>query len=255
MTWFFKIIKPVSDFLFTLLFWLYIIFGFLFFYLPVLIIISFFINNREAKFQKMNHYYYKGFFRGMGAFIPGLTFKIDKNIYNLKSSIIIANHKSYLDPILLVSLFPRHKTIVKGVFFKVPFISWAMESGGYIPFTASHSYNDFLAEKLKSMPGFFKDGGNLFIFPEGRRSRDGRIGKFQKGAFSIAAKNNMPIEVIFINNTDRLFTPGKILLNTCIKNTISVEKLGTTKPDKTSNEMRAEAIKMFEERIKKEKTV
>jgi 1-acyl-sn-glycerol-3-phosphate acyltransferase len=253
MSLIFKLFKPLFDFLLTLLFWLYTIFGFLFFYLPVLVFLSFFINSREIKFQKMNHYYYLGFFRGLNALTPGLSFNISKSVTKINSSIIISNHRSYLDPILLISIFPRHKTIVKGIFFKIPFISWAMKSGGYIPFSPSKSYNDFLAENLKNIPEFFQSGGNLFIFPEGRRSRDGRIRKFQKGAFSIAIKHQIPIEVIYINNTDRLFTPGKFFLNTCIKNIISVEKIGTIEPlNTTANEMRAKAICLYEGRIKAE---
>ncbi len=250
----FKLLRLPFNFIFTFLFWFYTIFGFLFFYLPALIFLSFFIDSREAKFQKMNHYYYNGFFRGLDIFIPGLSIKIGNEVKNIKSSIIISNHRSYLDPILLISIFPRHKTIVKGIFFKVPFISWAMKSGGYIPFTPSKSYNDFLADNLKSIPEFIKSGGNLFIFPEGSRSRDGRIGKLQKGAFSIAARHQIPVEVIYINNTDLLFKPGKFLLNTCIKNTISVEKIGTIKPsnkNNTANDMREKAVKIYEDRIRK----
>ncbi|MBN2402451.1 MAG: 1-acyl-sn-glycerol-3-phosphate acyltransferase [Spirochaetes bacterium] len=200
----------------------------------------------------MNHYYYKGFFRGLNALVPGLSISIEKNIKRIKSSVIISNHRSYLDPILLISIFPRHKTIVKGIFFKIPFISWAMKSGGYIPFTPRRSYNDFLAENLKNIPDFLKSGGNLFIFPEGRRSRDGRIGKFQKGAFSIAVKHKLPVEVIYIKNTGRLFTPGKFLLNTCISNTISIGKLGKIRPDITANEMREKAVKLYEKKMLEE---
>jgi 1-acyl-sn-glycerol-3-phosphate acyltransferase len=255
MTPAFKLLRLPFNFFFTLLFWLYTIFGFLFFYLPVLIFLSFFIGSREAKFQKMNHYYYYGFFRGLNVLVPGLSIKISNEVKKIKSSVIISNHRSYLDPILLISIFPRHKTIVKGIFFRIPFISWAMKSGGYIPFTPSKSYNDFLAENLKSIPEFIKSGGNLFIFPEGRRSRDGRIGKLQKGAFSIAARHKIPVDVIYINNTDRLFKPGEFMLNTCIRNTITVEKIGTIKPSNkinTANEMREKAVRLFEERMKKD---
>ncbi|MFH0976523.1 MAG: lysophospholipid acyltransferase family protein [Spirochaetota bacterium] len=249
-----KLAKLPVDFLFTLLFWLYIIFGFLFFYIPVLIILSFVLDNREAKFQRLNHYYYRGFFLGMNTLVPGLSIEISTKIKKLKSSIIILNHRSYLDPILLVSIFPKHKTIVKGIFFKVPFISWAMKSGGYIPFNADLTYNDSMNAGMKDIPDFIKDGGNLFIFPEGSRSRDGNIKKFHKGAFSIACKYKIPVQVLYIKNTDRLFPPGKPFLNTCISNAISIEMLGTLNPSNTSPiEMRKKAVTLYQEKIKKEK--
>lgn len=64
------------------------------------------------------------------------------------------------------------------------------------------------------------------MFPEGRRSRDGALGHFQKGAFSIAALNRVPVEVLYINNTDKLFVPGKFFFNTCRRNRITVERVG-----------------------------
>jgi 1-acyl-sn-glycerol-3-phosphate acyltransferase len=253
MPFIFKLLKPLFDFLLTLLFWMYTILGFIFFYFPVLIFITFITKNRETRSQKLNYYYYLGFFRGLNALTPGLRIEISKSVKKIRSSIVISNHRSYLDPILLVSIFPRQKSIVKGIFFKIPFISWGMKSGGYIPFTPGKSYNDYLIEKLKNIPDFIQSGGNLFIFPEGRRSRDGRIGRLQKGAFSIAVKYKIPIEVIYIENTSRLLAPGKFFINTCIRNTISVEKIGTIDPsNNTVNEMREKAIRLYEKRLRQE---
>lgn len=75
----------------------------------------------------------------------------------------------------------------------------------------------------------------------------------QKGAFSIAVKYKIPIEVIYIENTFRLLAPGKFFINTCIRNTISVEKIGTIDPsNNTVNEMRVKAIRLYEERLRQE---
>jgi 1-acyl-sn-glycerol-3-phosphate acyltransferase len=61
------------------------------------------------------------------------------------------------------------------------------------------------------------------VFPEGTRSRSGAVGKFQKGIFKIARFYRAPISVIAIRNTNKLFTPGKFVFNTCEPNTISIE--------------------------------
>jgi 1-acyl-sn-glycerol-3-phosphate acyltransferase len=129
-----------------------------------------------------------------------------------------------------------------------------MKSGGYIPFVSNGEFKYMMVEAIQNMSAFLKKGGVLFIFPEGRRSRDGKMGKFQKGAFSIAGKYGVPVEVIYINNTSRLFTPGKFFFNTCIKNTITVERLGTIIPGQEAHEgareLRDKAFQMYNQRMK-----
>ena len=85
------------------------------------------------------------------------------------------------------------------------------------------------------MGDYLSSGGNLFIFPEGTRSRDGRLGKFNDGAFKIARRFGASIKVLQIKNTNILFTPGKFLFNTCIQNTIEVRLIGELNPDYKSD--------------------
>lgn len=246
--------KPAFDFFVTLVLWIYFITGFLFFYVPVIFIQYFFTEDREAVFQRTTHYYVRFFLFLLRSLTPGLSIKVNHDVRKIKSSIVIANHKSYFDPILLISIFPKQKTIVKGVFFKIPFMGWLLKSSAYIPFVSGNNYNRFLTEHILNLPVFIAGGGNLFIFPEGRRSRDGNIGKFQKGAFSISFKYKLPIEVLYINNLDRVYTPGKFFINSCIDNTISVERLGIIEPGNlTTKEMREKALRFFNNRIEHNK--
>ena len=88
-----------------------------------------------------------------------------------------------------------------------------------------------MIQRIEEMDAYLASGGNLFIFPEGTRSRDGRIGQLNKGAFKIARRCRKPIKVLFIRNTNKLFRPGKFLFNTCSANTITVEPLASIEPD------------------------
>jgi 1-acyl-sn-glycerol-3-phosphate acyltransferase len=88
-----------------------------------------------------------------------------------------------------------------------------------------------MIESFDTMDDFLTSGGNLFIFPEGTRSRDGTIGRLNKGAFKIAKLGRTPVKVLFIRNTNKLFTPGKFLFNTMVSNTISVEFIAGIEPD------------------------
>jgi 1-acyl-sn-glycerol-3-phosphate acyltransferase len=246
-----RLFKPLIDFLLTLILWVYFTLGYIFFFIPIIILAYPFIHDRELLFQKMNHNFYRVFFLCLGAITPGLSIKISSEVKKIRSSVVISNHRSYLDPILLISLFPMHKTIVKGIFFKMPVLSWVMKSGGYIPYSPDGEYNNFMEMNITNIARFMERGGNLFIFPEGRRSRDGSLGNFQKGSFSIARRYKAPVQMIFIHGTERLFKPGNFFFNTCVENIISVEKLGSIEPGPmTAREMRERAVRLYAERMK-----
>jgi 1-acyl-sn-glycerol-3-phosphate acyltransferase len=88
-----------------------------------------------------------------------------------------------------------------------------------------------MIERIDTMDSYLASGGNLFIFPEGTRSRDGTIGRLNKGAFKIARLCQTPIKVLYIDNTNKLFTPGKFLFNTFVSNIITVKPITGIEPD------------------------
>lgn len=220
-------LKPVADPLITIAAWTYYTLGFILFFSPFYLLAYAAGGDREAAFQRLNHRFYRGFFGLVRWITPGLRFRIPEEIRRIQGSVIIANHISYLDPILLISLFPRQKTIVKYTFFRVPIFARVLKISGYLPSTTEGDLDQIMIRQMETMDRFLADGGNLFIFPEGTRSRDGRIGPFNKGAFKIARNCGAPIRMLRIRNTDRLFTPGRFRFHTCIPTTIEIESVGT----------------------------
>jgi 1-acyl-sn-glycerol-3-phosphate acyltransferase len=226
-----KYLKPVSDLIATLLLWGYFTLGFLILFSPFYLAAYLFSGNRENSFQRLNHKFCVGFFFLVRVFIPAQKWRISDELGSIRSSIIVCNHQSYLDPLLLISFFPRHKTIVKSTFFRVPVFGWMLKQAGYVPSTSEGKLSELVIERIDTMDGYLASGGNLFIFPEGTRSRDGTIDRLDKGAFKIARLCRTPIEVLYVNNTNKLFTPGKFLFNTMVANTITVEHLAGIEPD------------------------
>jgi 1-acyl-sn-glycerol-3-phosphate acyltransferase len=88
-----------------------------------------------------------------------------------------------------------------------------------------------MIRNIENIGEYLASGGNVFIFPEGTRSRSGRLGPFNKGAFSIARYCRAPIQCLLIRNTNRLFVPGRFRFNTCVPVTIDVERIGAFEPD------------------------
>jgi 1-acyl-sn-glycerol-3-phosphate acyltransferase len=117
----------------------------------------------------------------------------------------------------------------------VPVFGWMLKQAGYVPSTSEGKLSELVIERIDTMDGYLASGGNLFIFPEGTRSRDGSIGRLNKGAFKIAKLSRTPVNVLYIRNTNKLFTPGKFLFNTMVPSTITVELIDRIDPEYQSD--------------------
>jgi 1-acyl-sn-glycerol-3-phosphate acyltransferase len=162
--------------------------------------------------------------------MPRLKMRIDPALADVRSAVIVCNHVSYIDPLLMISLFSRHTTIVKARLFHIPIFGWMLKMSGYLPAESQGALAAHLVEQMEGMPDFLAEGGNLFVFPEGTRSRDGALGPFNSGAFKIAKLCRAPLAVVRIVHSDRLFTPGRFLFNTCQANTLTVQLLDVITP-------------------------
>jgi 1-acyl-sn-glycerol-3-phosphate acyltransferase len=229
------LLKSIHAFTVTVTLWVYYIMGYLVFFSPFYLYAFFFSAGREEAFQRLNHLLHRLFFSLVRTIVPSVKWRIPEEVKDLRSSIIIANHLSFLDPIVFVSLFEQQKTIVRKDFFRYPVFGWILKTSGYIPSMSEGLFTENMIDQIKKMKDYLSTGGNLFIFPEGKRSRNGRIGVFDKGAFRIARLCNAPIRVVIIRNTHKLFPPDKFLFNTCDENVIELELAGSLEPDYESD--------------------
>jgi 1-acyl-sn-glycerol-3-phosphate acyltransferase len=218
-----------------------------------------FAESRVAAFQNLNHVHFKCFFALVRFLIPRTKFEIPEDVRVIHSSVIVCNHLSYLDPILLISLFQRQVTIVKSTFFKVPIFGWVLKNAGYIPSAPNEMLGAAMISNLESIKEHLAAGGNLFVFPEGTRSRDGNLTPFNKGVFSLARYCNAPLKLIFIKDTNKLFQPGYFLFHTRDFNAIQLELIGSLEPDYRGNSFSISALadqarKLFEKRLQKDKS-
>lgn len=124
---------------------------------------------------------------GRGKIVKGTTY------------VIISNHQSILDIILLTNLWYRFKWISKIENTKVPILGWYLRMADYI--TVDRINEKSKEEMLVNSYKCLKRGISLMIFPEGTRSRDGEIGIFKRGAFELAIQADVPILPILIDGT------------------------------------------------------
>lgn len=123
-----------------------------------------------------------------------------------ETAIYCVNHQSAMDiPILFTSLPAQFRFVAKRSLFNMPFMGWHLRRSGHIPVD-----RDRPREALKSMKKVaqeIREGKSLLLFPEGHRSRDGRLQPFKPGSFYIAILAGVPIVPITLNGTRRVLKP------------------------------------------------
>lgn len=122
-------------------------------------------------------------------------------------AVYVSNHQSFLDIFTLLTLGRCFKFISKTSIFLYPVIGWAMFLMGVIPLKRMDSRSQL--DCLKRCMDLIRGGASVFFFPEGTRSKDGRLGTFKKGAFSVATKTGVPVVPMTIMGTGNIMPVGK----------------------------------------------
>ncbi|XP_064964680.1 1-acyl-sn-glycerol-3-phosphate acyltransferase BAT2, chloroplastic-like isoform X3 [Musa acuminata AAA Group] len=151
--------------------------------------------------------------------------------------VYVSNHQSFLDIYTLLTLGRSFKFISKRSIFLFPIIGWAMFLMGVIPLRRMDSRSRL--DCFKRCMEFVKKGASVFFFPEGTRSKDGMLGAFKKGAFSVAAKAGVPVVPITLIGTGKIMPPGKEgILNSGSVKVVIHKTLDGKDADKLCNEAR-----------------
>jgi 1-acyl-sn-glycerol-3-phosphate acyltransferase len=115
--------------------------------------------------------------------------------------VIVANHQSLLDILVLFRLFVHFKWVSKVENFRVPFIGWNMSMNRYIRLVRGS--RESVSHMMQACERALCGGSSVMIFPEGTRSRDGRLQEFKVGAFTLAQQACVPILPIVVHGTSR----------------------------------------------------
>lgn len=144
--------------------------------------------------------------------------------------IIAANHCSNLDPIVLGAAFPRRlRYLAKSELFTFAPFGFAIRALGAVP--AKREDMQGAAGALKFLLERIQKGESVLLFPEGQRSRDGKLQPLEGGVGLLAARTGAPVVPAYVHGTFEALAPGStnyrpVKISLTFGDPIYVEKIG-----------------------------
>ncbi len=150
----------------------------------------------------------------LGQFLLGMRLDVSglENIDKKASYVFMCNHLSAIDGPLLFMLIPQSiRVILKKESFRIPIIGQAMRLVSFVPVDRKG-----LKGGKKSIDQAIRmiteKGYSFMIFPEGTRSRDGKLQAFKRGGFFLALNSQVPVAPVTIQGTFELMPKGSFFI-------------------------------------------
>jgi 1-acyl-sn-glycerol-3-phosphate acyltransferase len=137
---------------------------------------------------------------GLGHVKPGKTY------------LFLANHQGNCDPAALFPAIPRNvRFMLKKELRKVPFLGTIMKLGGFVFIDRKDRASAL--QGMEEAVAQMKQGHSFIAFPEGTRSRTGRMGPFKKGLFIMALQAGVPIIPVTISGSYEVMPPSRLKIS------------------------------------------
>lgn len=142
---------------------------------------------------------------------PGWNVKVigRENLKKSKSKIIVVNHQSLEDIIVVYRLGIPFRWVSKAEVFKIPIYGWLMHLKGDIKLRRMSKSS--IKRMLSDTEVVLNKNCTVTIFPEGTRSKAGKMSNFKEGAFRLAQKTKNPVIPVVIYGTDQPIIHSKFL--------------------------------------------
>ncbi|HTZ60452.1 MAG TPA: lysophospholipid acyltransferase family protein [Acidobacteriaceae bacterium] len=127
-----------------------------------------------------------------------------------RPAIFMANHVSNLDPPILLPLLPyRTAFFIKRSLLNIPIVGVGMRIAGFIPVDRD-GRPESAKESVEAANKVLRSGVSISTFPEGTRSRTGRLLPFKKGPFYLAMESDAQVVPISIWGSEQMMTKGSL---------------------------------------------
>lgn len=158
--------------------------------IPVLLLLP--VSGKRKKWYY--HCLICGFLRGFMRLMFGVK-QINRNFTGEhfdKPAVVIANHQSFVDILVMLSLSPRFVMVTNNWVWKSPFF------GRIVRFGDCYNTDEGYEKLVEVLQKKVSDGYSVVVFPEGTRSADCRLRRFHKGAFYLAERLRLDIVPVLL---------------------------------------------------------
>lgn len=150
--------------------------------------------------------------------VLGLNIRHRERIPNNGPAILVSNHNSHLDTLVLMTLLPwshlklARPVAAKDYFFRHPLLAWfSLNIMHIIPL--ERQITDRTQDPLAGCSDALKDGDILILFPEGSRGDPEQLGTFKTGIAHLAKRHpDVPITPIFLHGLGKALPKGEAIL-------------------------------------------
>ncbi len=126
-----------------------------------------------------------------------------------RPAIFMANHASFVDGPLLCWQNPRNpRVIFKKQLMVIPILGWMMKFVGFVPVDRKGAGGG-QAGIARAVRSIRERGDSFLVFPEGTRTRDGRLQPFRRGGFFLAVESGAPIVPVSVRGTWAMMPRGR----------------------------------------------
>lgn len=126
-----------------------------------------------------------------------------------RAHVVVCNHESLADPVLVGSLPWETKWIAKEAVFRIPFLGQMMWMAGDV--RVRRTDRESRARAFEALKAWIRRGASVMVFPEGTRSSDGELLPFRNGPFRLALETGAPVLPLAVSGTRDALRKGSLV--------------------------------------------
>jgi len=205
---------PVLNVFLSLFFWVACVFLLTLLYLVMLVLLVFtFPFDKQRKILHRQCFWWSSAVIGLNPYwkvrVQGLEHIDPKRTY-----VIVANHQSLADIVVLYQIRAQFKWVAKESLFSIPLLGWCLGLCRHI--SLKRKDHGSIRDVYREAIGYIRSGMSVLFFPEGTRSETDEMNLFQNGAFKLAISEKVPILPIAISGTRNAIPKGSWVMESTI---------------------------------------
>ena len=126
---------------------------------------------------------------------------IEKNVPDEGAALLVCNHVSYMDALVLAASIPRPVRFVMYYrIFNIPVMRWIFKTAKAIPIAGARENPELMQRAFDEVDAVLAEGELVCIFPEGALTKDGNIAPFKSGVEKILERRAVPVVPMALKN-------------------------------------------------------